>query len=429
MSDDGERALLKLDTGEVLLVEDEFGIAISGASADVSVAIEDLLGRLPVDERSRVGRVAVTDAAAVAASGVALASTSGEYLRLTADSMAKVSQFGAQLDQSGAMRGYVRGAGGQFAGQLSFEPVSLAAEQALALQSMALSLALRTAIANVQKAVERVEGKVDAIDRRMVSRTLGDVVGTFRLLARICEETNERGRLLSADWDAVAGIGHKVQTDLEALRDDAKVRAAEVSAELTIPKRVAKLEAFQRRGDLVDTLNLILVLEQSLHLWEYLRLQRVAQTDSEHVASALAGARRLLKAQTQLDRDLVDSLNAAVEKARVIEPLETFRIFSRQELDAQTRELHTAVVRFAEAGRLPVPDSLDALAVPSAAETRGELKDRAVDAGRTAKELGAAVGGKSSEILKRSSRSVGDAVRSGAERVDPRQKERRSDRD
>src|SRR5262249_18357786 len=145
------RAVVKLDAGEVLLVEDEFGVMVRGATTDVANAIEGLLGKLPQDERSRVGRTLLTDSAAVAASGVALAATSGEYLRMTAESLEKVRQYGAQYDKAGALRGYVRD-GGRFAGQLSFEPVSLAAEQALALQTMAMSLALRTAIANVQKA-------------------------------------------------------------------------------------------------------------------------------------------------------------------------------------------------------------------------------------------------------------------------------------
>lgn len=420
----GDQTLVTLDAGEVLLVQDDFGLLVRGASDDVALTIDELLGRLPESHRASISRTAVTDTAVLATSGVALASTSGEYVRLTAESLAKVREFGEQYDASGALRGYVRNAKGQYAGQLSFEQVNLAAEQALALQTLAMSMALRTAIANVQQAVERVEGKVDAIDRRLVSRTLGDVIGTFRMLTRICDETSARGRLLSADWDSVAAIGHKVQTDLEALRDDARVRVGELAAGLSIPKRVDKLEDFQKRGDLTDILNLILVLEQSLHLWEYLRLQHIARTDSDHLQSAHDGARRMLHEQSELDVELVEALTDAIDAACVVKPLEIHHVFSLQALGAQARAVHAAVRSFAEAGRLPVPAELGELSVPKPVEARDEIKDRAVVAGRAAKELSASAGSATGDILKRGSRQVRGTVKVGVRKVDPRKRSR-----
>ena len=79
----------------------------------------------------------------------AAGSAPGEDLRLTAASAVKVAQYGEQFDASGALRGLVRGEKG-IAGKLVFEPVSKTADQALALHTAAVSLALCSATADVQ---------------------------------------------------------------------------------------------------------------------------------------------------------------------------------------------------------------------------------------------------------------------------------------
>ena len=158
---------------ELLLFADEFGVLVQGPEDAASAAIEQLLqGTDPGPGARR--RLSATEAAAVGASGLAVVASSGEYLRLTTESAAKVKQFGEQFDQTGAMRGWVKD-GNKFAGQLAFEPVSMAAEQALALQTAAVSLALKSAIADVQKAVEEVADKVDDIRKQMRARLQGDV--------------------------------------------------------------------------------------------------------------------------------------------------------------------------------------------------------------------------------------------------------------
>jgi len=146
--------------GEVtLFLDDNDGRLVHGDLHTVDAALAELLapGEVEVHRRA-TSRVA--DVAAVGASAAAVATTAQEYLRLTADSLEKVKRLGAQTDGTGAQRGYVRGDGGQMAGQLTFETVTLGAEQVLALRTAAVSMALRSAIADVQAAVERVEERV-----------------------------------------------------------------------------------------------------------------------------------------------------------------------------------------------------------------------------------------------------------------------------
>jgi hypothetical protein len=91
------------------------------------------------------------------------------------------------------------------AAHLSFETVSLGAERALAMQTAAVSSALRSAIADVQAAVEAVDQKVSDVQKRVRAREVGEVVGTYRHLQQIVDSTRDRGHLLDADWDQVSG--------------------------------------------------------------------------------------------------------------------------------------------------------------------------------------------------------------------------------
>lgn len=412
--------------GELLFFADEFGLLVQGPQDVAKAAIDRLLeGSEPAPGARR--RLSASDAAGVGVSGVALAATSGEYLRLTAESAAKIAEYGAQFDSSGALRGWVRDGQG-FAGQLVFQPVSLAAEQALALQTAAVSLALRSAIANVQKAVERVEGKVDKINRHLDSRLRGDVIGTYHHLQQVADATNERRHLLQADWDSVSSVRNQLARDLETMREYVKLSAETVTRDLSVPKREDMLKAFHKStGGVADVLTLILVAEQSLHLFEYLRIQQVRRTEPDHIESALADARVSLRYQHEQDEALVEALRAALERAWVVDALEIHHVFSSKRLDKHARILDERVREFAESSRLTPPEALGARQDPTLADARRELQDRTVAAGRTARALGSGAVKGGARAAMHGGRKVEDAVRSSAKKIDWRQKKENSD--
>src|SRR5688500_12407373 len=92
--------------GEILIFADEFGLLVQGPEDVARAAIDRLLdGTDPGPGARRSLRT--TDVAAVAASTLGVAAASGEYLRLTAESAAKIAQYGEQFDASGALRGWV----------------------------------------------------------------------------------------------------------------------------------------------------------------------------------------------------------------------------------------------------------------------------------------------------------------------------------
>lgn len=401
---------------EVLIYVDDFGVLVDGPTDLAGRVIDDLLSRSG-SAAQRSTRLPLADGAAVGTSAAAVAATSGEYLRLTAESLDKVKLFGEQFDSTGALRGYVRD-GGRFAGQLSFEPVSLAAEQALALQTTAVSLALRSAIADVRRAVEAVEHKVDSINRHLESRQVGDVIGTYRELQRVVDATNGRGYLLDADWQSIAGVRNQLYRDLEALREQVKRRVTAITLNDPVPKRADKFkQCHVRDGDVRDMLQLILVTKQSMHLYEYLRLQRIRQLESEHLESAISDARGSLSAQTRLDLELVETATRAVAKARRIEPLEIHRFASKKSLDTHARALHEDLTQFAETARIRLPEPLAQMEEPRPEDTRREIEKRTLETGRVVKETGTGVAKVGAKKVKRGTRAVAEPAREMARKV------------
>ena len=94
---------------------------------------------------------------------------------------------------SGYFKGVFRGAGGSITNHADLELISLAPQQALAVQGLMATAALRAAIQEVQKAVERVEGKVDDLVALTKATTIAGVVGNHRLLAEYVDRMDRTG--------------------------------------------------------------------------------------------------------------------------------------------------------------------------------------------------------------------------------------------
>lgn len=385
--------------GDVLLWREEDGLVVLGAEHD---------------RRSFLATLGSTSgAAAVAASVAALTSTGGDYFKLTPESATKLASLGKQFDQNNSMYGFVR-SGGQFAGNLRFDQVNFAPEQALALQSAAVSLALRSAIADVQAAVERVEDKIEDVQRHIRAQLNGDVIGTLRHLERVATSTQERGFLLEADWASVAGVRVDISRNLERLRDFVVRQAGDIDARSRLPKREAKLDDFLEPGGGRDQLNLILVSEHSLHLWEMLRIAHVRQREPQYVESAIADARRSLTQERARNEELVASVMTCVEELRQVRPLEVHRVFSAREMRQTAADIHESLQDFSRAARLPLPELSEAV-LPTVRDARDEAQARALETARGAKALGAAAARSGSTVLGRSR----DAVRRRAQRSQP----------
>lgn len=358
---------------------------LRGAEATIETLLHEVF-----PDRDAVGSPWTTSSIVSGASagvvGVAALQVGEQCYRLTADSMAKLEKFGPQLDESGALRAFVRADTGRFAGQLRFNEVAFAPEQALALQSAAVSLALRTAIADVKAAVEVVERKVSDIQRHVRAREVGEVVGTYRTLEHIVSRTRERGHLLEADWDSVADAGRDLAQALETLRAYVAHSVADISPDSSLSKRAEAVAALADPSAAPAAFRLILVAEQALHLWEYLRIERVRQTDRTHVESAIEDAQISLRKQFALDSDLVTQTLSKVDTVRVIRPLE-LQPLARSAMERASATVLTEVESFATSARVDLPELEKQLTRPGVAEAKVALRQTAQAAGHQAVAL------------------------------------------
>lgn len=391
--------LLRLPDGpEVHVVIDDHGVLVVGPTEGRPRALERALEPLG-DVARQVSKRSLTDGAGVAASALAVGAAGAEYFSLTADGATKLAQFHQKNAASGGMYGFDMNDSGRFAGQLTFDKASLVGGQALALQTAATSMALRTAIADVQAAVERVEDRVEDVQRRLRAQQIGEIIGTHRHLQRVARSTRDRGVLLDADWEAVAGVRVGLYRALEEMREFVRSQAADIDPRARLSKRESKLDDFLESGGGRDVLDLILVAEQSLLLFEHLRLVRIQTSQPDHLQSALDEARDALADERRLDQELVATVMSAVDELRRVAPLEVHRFLSAREMRQTATDIHVSLAVFSQAVRLPAPE-LVLLEYPTLADARAQVRSRASIVGRSAKQLGAASAETGAGLLK-----------------------------
>lgn len=217
------------EAAELVLVTEQDGLIVSGPAKDVERLVADLsrLGGAGVTRSGLAPVAAVADAAGIVASVGAVAASSCEYVRLTGRSLALLQEHGAvPAREGGAFRSFVFN-DGKFAGNLDWSAVSLGPERALAIQSAALGLALRTAIKQVEQAVERVEGKVERIAKLVRAERLGTAIGNHRTLSALAARVRSDQSISATDWSSVAGLGPAIVEDIEALRAYVRSELAE----------------------------------------------------------------------------------------------------------------------------------------------------------------------------------------------------------
>lgn len=328
---------------ELVLWADAEGVLVAGAGA-ASKAVEVLANQLA----GGGGRVvpmtsteAATTAAAVFASGFADGATSGsaEYVQLTGNSRELLTRHGAIPVGDGAFHSVVQGDGGRFVGNLQWRPVDLGAERALAFQSMAIGVALRAAIHNVEVAVERVADQVEDLAARLRAERLGEVLGDRRTLESLVERARA-GRLSQADWMSVAALGPVIARDIEELRVHARSRVTGLSA--SRPRTRAEAAGRLISNDqLPEILAVLVVAEHNLALWHDIKLHHLRAHEPDFVASELDEVRRLLADQRIADQELVEAMRAT--RASLLDPSEFDGL-----APVQSRRMQATAERFDE---------------------------------------------------------------------------------
>ena len=188
MSDVSATIDTDIDTDGVVVSFHDEALLLGGNPA----AVESYLSRL----RAVAGhamRVAGIDSASLAnAAGrlaglAALLVESGTYVQLNRDSMGALKDGNLVPVSDGFFRLTTGADAGQLLAQLQWHPALLGPEAMVSAQMVAVQMALKSAVAQVEDAVRRVEDKVESVLEVARAQRAGDVLGNNLTVSRMVE--------------------------------------------------------------------------------------------------------------------------------------------------------------------------------------------------------------------------------------------------
>lgn len=284
----------------------------------------------------------------------------------------------------GFFRLFGQASNGQIVGHGALKPLTMAPQQAVAAQLAVVTIALTAAIKEVQKAVERVEEKVDLLRDLLEAGREGEIIGANRALRRRAEHLGFEGAMSDADWHAIDGVGVQVEQQIEQLRSYIRKRLA--AAEDEGRKISGRLEAVEIAKEVSDTLALLIVAQDSLFLFQQLRVLRIKDTESEHLPAAIDESRALLDQHFEEDADLVLRLRTLVAERVEVQALEMVHFLAASSIVRLAPQVDESLAWFASQRGL----SYDAIAVPdlpTAAEVVDEARVRGLEIASGGKQM------------------------------------------
>lgn len=329
----------------VELWRDEDGVLVSGSVE----AVRSLVTQLTEIGGTQLAAspVAPTEALAVFATGFADGATSSQYVRFTPQSEQLLEQYGAVPDGTGGFHTFVRGGTG-ISGNLEWAATGAGPERALAFQTAAIGLALRTAVKDVEAAVARVEDKVDQVVAMLRSERLGNVLGDRRTLDSLVAHLDAGDPLSAADWTSVASLGPAITRDLEKLRAHLRTQIEEVDGSWRPRQRVNEADELLAEGLLTETLGLLLLAEHNFSQWQRLRIQRIADDEPEKLEAAIRQAKTAMQEHLAADQEFLAQFETV--QARILEPRDHdgFAVIQNRALGRVENELAELTDWFAE---------------------------------------------------------------------------------
>ena len=240
--------------------------------------------------------------------------------------------------------------------QIAAPAVVAAPEILLALA--ALEMTLEQIADRLEARLEIIEDKVNDILRLASAERLGDVYGHRRVLQRRVREVSTGAQLTNTDWSSIAALGTDLEVGVERLRYHVIQQVTELRPDDSADQRADKLKAAVKKGMLVETLQLLLVAQQSLYLWQKLRLERVRAAEPEYLEQTLDSARTTVREQLDADRDLAANLRTVLDRYSVLRVTEVHRQLAGRTLNKYRAPLENVVDDFISARTLQVDDWL-----------------------------------------------------------------------
>lgn len=389
-----------------LCVEPE-GLLVCGDQNVVTKYIAQL--RLLTEDAIETADISPTmagHAAAAAAGGWSLAAQVGEFVRLAPKTVKDLQSNHAIPTGDGYFHGVLRNSAGKFSHQVQWQPANLAPTKLLSVQMFAIQVALATAIDSVQKSIERVEGKVERVLALAEASRAGDVRGHYVVLERLVGKLDEHHVLTNTDWESVAGLGPDLVLTIERLREHIKRTLAGFDPTKPVNERADYLRRAVEDNRLGETLHLLVVSEQSLYLWQRLRIARVQAVESEHLKMVLDDARGLLADHAEKDGRLLNHARQHLSEYSRMNRLDGFRWGATHNLAHDITQLRSDLDGFAQARGQQVSEWVDP-EKPTVGDALAEVGSIAVAAGGSAAAAAGRAIGAGAGLL---GRAVGNLV-------------------
>jgi hypothetical protein len=349
---------------EVVISVQPEGVLVGGDPE----AVENYLIRIREAAGRAVGVVGIDKAAVGGAAGLvggaaAVLGQSGKFVQLHAQSVEALKVGKAIPGTDGFYRMMTRGSDGKFLKQLQWKPAELDPQRLMAVQTVAVQIALTSAIAQVEDSIRRVEGKVEAVLRLAEANRAGDVLGNYTIIDRRMRYLGEYGSLPDALWESVSGLGPALNVTVEQLRAYVGRTLASFKSELPVQDRARLLHGAVDDKRLNETLELLVVAEESLFKWQRLLLARVGATQPEHLPNVIQQAREVLAHNVEQDGAIYRRAKDVVEDFARIKDIDGFRYWSVRALARDRQKLREALDHFAYARRKQV-DTWEDIAIP-----------------------------------------------------------------
>jgi hypothetical protein len=329
------------------------GLVVAGHRADVDRFVTEItkVG----GPTASVRRVALEGASLIASAAV-IGAASGEYVRLSQRTLAELQRLGAVPTDSGFYSGAIRSADGAIASFVEWAPVSLDPTQALAIQQLALTAALRAAIKEVAEAVARVESKVDDLVDLIKSERLGYAIADHGFLGRLIDSVDRGEGITDTDWSTIAHLGASISRDIEAIRTYLRFRIHDDEKRRSARSRADRLQTLvESRLEIV--LAALVLAEYNLASWERIRISRLGQEDRRRVVGLSEATQAALAAQDVADQQLVTDLEAAIDAQTVARGLEGLEPVMSRRLKERAVKINSVIDWFADQRGLDVTAS------------------------------------------------------------------------
>ncbi|BBX27426.1 hypothetical protein [Mycolicibacterium alvei] len=365
--------------GEVAVSVQPEGLLVAGDPSEIEAYVDRIRGAAGnVVGVMGVDKTALGNVAGLAAGTASFLGQSAKFVQLHPESLKAIQKGRLIPGTDGFYRMMTRGADKKFVSQLQWKHANLTPARMMSLQMVAVQLALKSAIAEVEESVKRVEGKVEEVLRLAHANRSGDVLGDRVTIDRMTAYLDRHGSFSHADWDSIAGIGPALNRTVEQLRHHADRTLKSFDATKPIQERADFIVKAVDSNQLGETLSLLVVAQESLFKWQRLRLARVEATQPEHVQQVLDDARDLLARQLVEDDALFQRAREILEAVAKTEAIDGFRFWSVQGLQRSLPILRADLDRFGQSRRAHMQEWQDFKA-PTARDAANAAVERVSD--------------------------------------------------